>query len=54
MILEPPAPEAADKLTKTWTQHWETLGSDRVSEQEIVTALEVLRKELHTLLNDLD
>lgn len=54
MILEPPVAGAADSLRETWGQHWETLGSARASEQEIVNALGVLRKELHTLLSDLE
>lgn len=54
MILESPVPDAAEVLKVTWGRHWETLGPDRASEQEIVGALEVLRDELHTLLNNLD
>ena len=54
MILESPVPDAAEVLKVTWDRHWETLGPDRASEQEIVGALAVLRDELHNLLNDLD
>ena len=54
MILKPPVPDAAEALKITWDQHWDTLGPDRNSEKKIVRALEVLRDELHTLLNDLD
>lgn len=54
MILESPVPDVAESLKLTWDEHWETLGTDRVSEKAIVGALEVLRDELHSLLNDLD
>lgn len=54
MILESPVPDAAEALKETWDLHWEKLVTDRASEKEIVGALEVLREELHALLNDLD
>jgi len=55
MVLESPLPESAETLRATWEQYSAILGSgpDEHATQ-IVEAIDLVRSDVHTLLDDLD
>lgn len=55
MVLQSPLPESADYLKRAWEKHSRRLGGDtEAHEDPIIDAIEQVRDDIHTLLDDLD
>lgn len=55
MVLQSPLPESADNLKDVWQQNWGKLGgSTEEYEDLIIGAIELVRDDVHALLDDLD
>ena len=46
--------QQAEHLTRTWSQHWETMPNDRASVDQIVAAIDGIRTEIKQVLRSLD
>jgi len=55
MVLQAPLPASAEKLRATWDQHSGKLGGGQDEHAErIVEAIDLVRDDVHALLDDLD
>ena len=55
MVLQSPLPESAEQLRAAWDQHSGKLGGEQDEHAErIVEAIDLVRDDVHALLDDLD
>jgi len=55
MVLQSPLPESAENLRATWDEHSGKLGGGKDKHAErIVDAIDLVRDDVHALLDDLD
>jgi len=53
-ILQAPVPESANALRDAWQQNSDKLGEKDKAEKMIIEAINVVRRDVHALLSDLD
>lgn len=53
-ILEAPVPESAIALRDAWQKSSSQLGESDAAEKQIITAIDAVRSDVHTLLSELD
>jgi hypothetical protein len=55
MVLQSPLPESAEQLRAAWDRHSRKLGGEQDEHAErIVEAIDLIRDDVHALLDDLD